>query len=82
MIIHMKRTTIMLDEGLFKELRHCAAKEGKTLTQTIDLYLREGFRKSPKKGFKLVWRVENSSMDSLPDFSSRDRLYDWLGEKL
>ena len=42
MLMHMKRTTLQLDETLFAELRRRAAAEGRTLTELIERTLRAG----------------------------------------
>ena len=42
MLMHMKRTTLQLDETLFAELRRRAAAEGRTLTEVVERTLRAG----------------------------------------
>ena len=44
MLSHMKRTTLILDPGLYTELRRRAAAEGRTLTDVIDRTLRIGLQ--------------------------------------
>ena len=39
---HMKRTTLLLDAGIYAELRRRAAADGTTLTQTVERALRIG----------------------------------------
>lgn len=42
MLLHMKRTTLNLDAGLYAELRRLAAAEGLTLTERLERALRAG----------------------------------------
>jgi hypothetical protein len=42
MLIHMKRTTLQLDDALLAELRRRAAAEGRTLTEVVERTLRTG----------------------------------------
>ena len=42
MLPHMKRTTLLLDPGLYAELRRRAAAEGRTLTEVVERALRLG----------------------------------------
>jgi hypothetical protein len=44
MLSHMKRTTLILDPGLYTELRRRAAAEGRTLTEVVDRALRIGLQ--------------------------------------
>ena len=44
MLSHMKRTTLILDPGLYAELRRRAAAEGRTLTEVVDRALRTGLQ--------------------------------------
>lgn len=39
---HMKRTTLILDNALWVELRRRAATEGRTLTELVERTLRSG----------------------------------------
>lgn len=42
MLSHMKRTTLLLDPGLYAELKRRAAAEGRTLTDVVERALRLG----------------------------------------
>jgi hypothetical protein len=44
MLRHMKRTTLILDPGLYAQLRRRAADEGRTLTDVVERALRLGLR--------------------------------------
>jgi len=47
MLLHMKRTTLQLDDALYRELRRRAALEGRTLTDVVERSLREGLAAAP-----------------------------------
>lgn len=42
MLLHMKRTTLLLDPTLYAELKRRAAREGRTLTDVVEQVLRLG----------------------------------------
>ena len=42
MLLHMKRTTLQLENALYAELRRRAASEGRTLTDVVERVLRAG----------------------------------------
>jgi hypothetical protein len=46
MLSHMKRTTLILDPGLWSELRRRALNEGRTLTEMVESTLRLGLAAS------------------------------------
>lgn len=78
----MRRTTVILDPVLEKKLRETAKKQGKTLTEMIQSFVREGLsRMLPRR---------KAHKSSLPAFSmgrpsidpaDRSRLWDLLDER-
>ena len=42
MLLHMKRTTLLLETSLYHELKRRAAAEGRTLTDVVESALRLG----------------------------------------
>jgi hypothetical protein len=44
MLLHMKRTTLVLDSTLYAELKRRAADEGRTLGETVERLLRLGLQ--------------------------------------
>lgn len=44
MLLHMKRTTMVLDPTLFAQLKRRAADEGRTLTEIVERLLRLGLQ--------------------------------------
>src|SRR5262249_30210349 len=47
MLLHMKRTTLILDAAIYAELKRRAAREGRTLTEVVEHALRMGLGPSP-----------------------------------
>ena len=46
MLMHMKRTTLLLSTALYAELKRRAAAERRTLTDVVEIALRAGLRPS------------------------------------
>ena len=46
MLLHMKRTTLLIDDALYAELKRRAAAEGRTLTGVVEGALRLGLERS------------------------------------
>jgi hypothetical protein len=44
MLSHMKRTTLIMDPGLYADLKRRAAAEGRTLTEVLERTLRLGLQ--------------------------------------
>ena len=42
MLLHMKRTTLLIADALYAELKRRAAAEGRTLTEVVEAALRHG----------------------------------------
>jgi hypothetical protein len=57
MIFHMKRTTLMIDEGCFREIKRLAAKNMRTISDTVNELLRLGLERqrqpAPPRKFTL-----------------------------
>jgi hypothetical protein len=49
MLSHMTRTTLVLDAGLYAELKRRAAAEGRTLTEVVERTLRAGLHASTSR---------------------------------
>lgn len=49
MLLHMKRTTLLLDPSLYAALKRRAATEGRTLTDVVEAALRAGLA-PPSRG--------------------------------
>ncbi len=80
MIIHMiRRTTLMLEEQVLRDLKRVAAEEGRTLSDVTLEVVQRGLRdrKNPRRS--MVIRLPVFSMGrARVDIADRDRLYDLL----
>jgi hypothetical protein len=77
MIFHMKRTTLVLDERQFAELKKLAAEERRTLSSITDEVLRTGLslrrgRRSQKLGRLPAWNMGKPKVD----LADRKALYE------
>ena len=48
MLSHMKRTTLVLDDALYANLKRQAVQEGRTLTEVVEQTLRRGMGSTRK----------------------------------
>lgn len=77
MIIHM-RTTLIIEDALFRELKKRAAAERRTLTDVTQEALRLGLEKRAARSRKPA-RLPSFAMGRpRVDLADRDRLYDVL----
>lgn len=77
MINHMKRTTLILDERSFSQIKQLAAKEGRTLSSITDELLREGLARRQRHRMPEVRTLPSFSMGRpVVDLADRDRLYE------
>ena len=74
MLIHMKRTTLILDAGLYAELKKRAATEGRTLAEVVESTLRLGLQ-AASPGRRA--RVQLPSYDLGPFLVSPGRREEW-----
>ena len=79
MISHMKRTTLILDERQFAELKKLAAEERRTLSSVTEELLHVGLatrsqRKSRKLGRLPAWNMGRAKVD----IADRSALYEVL----
>ncbi len=78
----MHRTTIFLDEELEKKLKKKARKEGQTLTNLIQNYVRAGLNRSEAAPKSKPLSLPAFSMgEATVDPADRSRLWDLLDEK-
>ncbi len=57
MLIHMKRTTVRLDDALMKSVKSEAAKRGETVTSLIEKGLRLVLAQRPRQAAKNAVRL-------------------------
>jgi hypothetical protein len=78
MLFHM-RTTLVIDDELFRELKRRAADEGRTLSEVTQEALRLGL--APRQARRRPKRVKLPSFHMgkpLVDLADRNQLYDVL----
>lgn len=78
MLLHMKRTTLTIDDRLFRELKKKSAEEGRTLQAVTNDLLRQALAAGPRKPYCL--RLRGWQAAELPgvDLLDRDALFDLM----
>ncbi len=74
MVFHMK-TTLNIDDGVMAQLKSEAARQGRTMSELVEMALRQLFR-SRKKKQPLPPLPTFDSGGALVDIADRDALYD------
>ena len=75
MTFHMKRTTLVLDERYFTELKKTAAAEGRTLSNLVDELIRTGLAHRGRPKARGSRKLPSFSMGRpLVDLADRDQL--------
>jgi hypothetical protein len=80
MIFHM-RTTLIIDDDLFRRLKRLAAQENRTLSEVTQEVLRRGLRDLPKPRRGAVKLPTFSLGRPLVDVADRDQLYEVLDRR-
>ena len=78
----MKRTTLVLHEKTFADVKRVAAEERRKLSEVVDEFLREGLerRRNRSRGKKI--RLPTFDMgEARVDIADRDALYDLMEGK-
>lgn len=76
--VSMHRTTINLDEAVYRRVKRLAEQKGKSLARTIEDLLRAAFdRRTPSRPVKLPLHRKNGPRPGV-DIADRDRLYDLM----
>ena len=78
MLLHMKRTTLTIEDQLLLELKKKAAQEGRTLQAVINDLLRRSLVARPQERYQL--RLRGWKAAELPgvDLLDRDALLDLM----
>lgn len=60
----VRRTTIMLDHWVYRNLRRKAAESGTTMKAFVNQVLRDALREAatPKSGYRFVWKTERGQI--------------------
>lgn len=73
------RTTIDLDDQLFRQLKQDAARRGTTLREVVHDYIRAGrIRKENAKKYKFRWKTERGQIQPGVRLDDRDSLFDLM----
>ena len=75
--MRVKRTTIALDDDLFRRIKQEAARQGETLRSFLNSFLRKALN-PPKatKPYKLKWKPIKGGLKPGVDVSNRETLYE------
>ena len=78
MLICMRRTTVQIDEQLFRLLKKAAARKGTTMSAMLQDALRAALLPGtkPAPSFKLRWPTVHGRLLPGVDIADRDSLYD------
>ncbi len=82
MVLHMK-TTLVIPDPLFRELKRRAVERGQTLSALVTDYLQRGLAEPPRAagGRHLPPLPTFSAGRSLVDVADREALYDTMEER-
>lgn len=78
MLLHMKRTTLTLDDQLLRELKRKASEEGRTLQAVTNDLLRRSLTASPQKRYQLRLRGWKAAEQPGVDLLDRGSLFDLM----
>ncbi len=76
MVFHMK-TTLIIPDPIFRDLKHRAAERGETLSALVSEYLRQGLRESRKLQGPFRFPTFSAGLPKV-DVADRQALYDVL----
>lgn len=82
MIIHMKRTTLIIDEHNFRRLKQMAASEGRALSELVDECIRDWLtRRQEKSQSKTRYNLPTFDMGKTAiNVADRDQIENILNE--
>jgi len=78
MLLHMRRTTVTIEDQLLLELKRKAAQEGRTLQAVINDLLRRSLIASPLEPYRLRLRGWKAAQLPGVDLLDRDALFDLM----
>lgn len=76
----MKRTTLVLDDDLFRKIKQEAARQGETLKEYLNSLLRWALSHKKAKPYKFKWKTVKGDLQPNVPIEDRDRLYDFFDE--
>lgn len=73
------RTTIDINDVLFRAAKRRAAERGTSLRDVVEAALRQHLGKPPATGgYRLVWRTESGRIQPGVDLTDRNALFDLM----
>lgn len=80
MLLCVRRTTIVLDDGVYKDLRRKAAESGVTMKAFINQALRDALRGAvpQKTGYKFVWKTHRGQIQPGVNLDNWNELEDYM----
>jgi hypothetical protein len=78
MLLHMRRTTLTIDDQLLRELKKKASEEGRTLQAVTNDLLRRSLAHSSPKPYRLRLRGWKAEEQPGVDLLDRDTLFDLM----
>ncbi len=78
MLLHMARTTLTIDDQLFRELKRKAAEEGRTFQSLANDCLRRSLQNPRPERYKLRLRGWKATEQPGVDLLDRDALFDLM----
>ena len=73
------RTTIEINDDLFRQAKKRAADDGGTLRSVVESSLRRYLAENrPAAGYELSWRTERGELQAGVDIDDRDALFDLM----
>lgn len=79
MLVHMRRTTLVLEDDLFRHLKQEAAANGRTIRDVVNALLRRalaGLR--PRRRYRLKWPTARGRLRPGVNLDDRATLYDLM----
>ena len=78
MLLHMKRTTLTIDDRLLLELKKKAAEQGRTLQAVTNDLLQRALASRPAKPYRLRLRGWKAAEQPGVNLLDRDALFDLM----
>jgi plasmid stability protein len=77
----MARTTLMIDDGLLRQIKRKAADEGRTFQAVTNELLRQALAKPAAKPYHLTWKGWKAELHPGVDISDRNSLFDFMDQE-
>jgi hypothetical protein len=77
----MARTTLVIDEGLLRQIKRKAADEGRTFQAVANELLRQALAKPAAKPYRLKWKGWKAELSPGVDISDRNSLFDFMDQE-